>query len=183
MMRRIQKRVDLGDGHALFCFSRLYDFVARANFAFLDNAEVEAGTVTRGQERRHKRLIGPNANAVTGNSRLSDFEERAPDPIPVADAHHVIGQSFDGEILAVLSGLLQVAQVGPVQVLLPVAIGLGLIHEDGSLHAPVPGEIALTVSVKIQPSDPTTAGYWTLPDPGVHGSALPLDVAWEADVH
>ena len=54
---------------------------------------------------------------------------------------------------------------------------------DRRTFAPVPGQVALTVSVQVQPTDPTAATHRILPDPGVHCATLPLDVARKADVH
>ena len=110
---------------------------------------------------------------------MRDLEQRAADLITVADAHGIVGQSFDGEVLAELS----VDEVGPLQLLLPVAIRFDLVDEDGALLAPVPGQVALTVSVEIQPPDAAAAAHGILPDPGVHRATLPLDVARKADVH
>jgi hypothetical protein len=47
----------------------------------------------------------------------------------------------------------------------------------------MPGQVALAVSVQIQPADPTAATDRILPDRGVHGATLPLDVARKSDVH
>src|SRR5262249_52944061 len=97
----------------------------------------------------------------------------------VADAHGIVGQSFDREVLAKLS----MDEVGPLQLLLPIAIRFDLVDEDGALLTPVPGQVALTVSVEIQPADPTPATHRSLPDPGVYGATLPLDVARKCNVH
>ena len=110
---------------------------------------------------------------------MSDLEQRAADLITVADAHGIVGQSFDREVLAELS----VDEVGPLQLLLPVVIRFDLVDEDGSLLTPVAGQVALTVSVQIQPADPTAATHRILPDPGVYSATLPLDVARKSDVH
>jgi hypothetical protein len=74
---------------------------------------------------------------------LSDLEQRAADLITVADAHGIVGQSLDREVLAKLP----VHEVGPLQLLLPIAIRFDLVDEDGSLLTPVPGQVALSVSV------------------------------------
>jgi hypothetical protein len=89
------------------------------------------------------------------------------------------GQSFNREVLAELS----VGEVGALQLLLPIAIRFDLVDEGGSLLTAVAGQVALTVSVQIQPADPAAAAHRILPDPGVHGAALPLDVARKSDVH
>jgi hypothetical protein len=109
MIRQVEKRIDLSDRHPLLGLSHLHDFVARAHFAFLKNAEVESRTATGGKQRRHSGLVHPNAHAIAGNSGLRDLEECAPDPIPAADAHRIIGQVFGCEILAELSEGLPIA--------------------------------------------------------------------------
>ena len=91
----------------------------------------------------------------------------------------IVGQSFDREVLAELS----VNEILPLQLLLPVAIRFDLVDEDGALLAPVTAFVALTVPVQIQSAHATAATNGILPDPGVHGATLPLDVARKSDVH
>jgi hypothetical protein len=110
---------------------------------------------------------------------LSDLEYCGTDPKTVADAYLIIGQSFDGEVLAELS----VGEVGPAQLLLPVLIRIVLVHEDGSLLTPVSSKITLTVSVQIQSADATGTTHRIFPYTGVHGSAFPFDVARKSDIH
>ena len=95
MTGRVEQRVDLGDGHSLLRLAHLHDFVAGAHLAFLKNAEVESRPSAGRQQCRHPRLVHPNADAIAGHARLRDLEERAADPIAVADAHGIVGQSFD----------------------------------------------------------------------------------------
>jgi hypothetical protein len=99
--------------------------------------------------------------------------------ITVADADHVVGQSFDREILAELS----MDEVGPLQLVLPITIRFDLVGKHGALLASVAGEVALTISVQIQPADPTTPTHRLLPNSGVHSATLPLDVARKSDVY
>jgi hypothetical protein len=101
------------------------------------------------------------------------------DPIPIADTHRIVGQFFDGKILTELS----MDEVGPLQLLLPIAVGFDLVDEDGALLTPVTGQVALAVPVEIQAADSTATGDRMLPDSGVHGATLPLDIAWKSDVH
>jgi len=110
---------------------------------------------------------------------LSDLEHRAADLITIPDTHVIVRQSFDREVLAELS----VDEVSPLQLLLPVTTRFDLVNEDGSLLTAVPGEVALTISVQIQPPDPAAAAHRILPDRGVHSASLPPDVAWKSDVH
>jgi hypothetical protein len=99
--------------------------------------------------------------------------------ITVADADGIVGQSFDREVLAKLS----VDEVGPLQLLLPVAIRFHLVDENGSLFTPVAAQVTLTVSVQIQSADATTAMHGIFPNSGVYSATLPLDVARKSDVH
>jgi len=55
------------------------------------------------QRRRHRRLVHADANAVTGDARLRDFEQRSADAVAVADADLVVGETLDGEVLADLA--------------------------------------------------------------------------------
>src|SRR5262245_14164758 len=179
MTWRVEERVDLCNGHPLLRLSHLHDFVARTHLSFLENAQVKPGPSTGRQQCWHPGLVHPDSNAIAGHAGLCDLEQRAADLITVANAHRLVRQSLDREILAELS----VDELSPVEPFLPIAIRFDLVDEDGTLLTPVPSEIALTVSVEIQPADPTSATHRSLPDCGVHRATLPLDIAWESDVH
>ena len=179
MIWQIEKRVDLGNSHSLLRLSNLHDFVARLHLAFTQDTEVEPGTTTGRQQCRHPGFVHPNADAIAGHARLRDLEQCAADLITVADAHGIVGQAFDREVLAELS----VDEVGPLQPLLPIAMRFDLVHEDGSLLTAVPGQVTLTVSVEIQPAYTTTATHRILPDPGMHSATFPRDVARKSHVH
>src|SRR5262249_12700850 len=97
------------------------------------------------QQCRHPGLVHPDADAVAGHARLRDLEQCAADSITVADANGFVRQSFDREVLAELS----VDEVGPVQLLLPIAIRFDLVEEDAALPTAMAGQIALPVSVQI----------------------------------
>jgi hypothetical protein len=56
------------------------------------------------QQRRHSRLVHPNADAIAGNARPNSLENRAADLITLADAHDIVGQSFNREVLTELPG-------------------------------------------------------------------------------
>jgi hypothetical protein len=86
---------------------------------------------------------------------------------------------LDGEVLAELS----VDEIGSLELLLPIVIRLDLVDEDGALLASMSGQVALTVSLEIQPTGPTPALHRILPDRGVHSAPLPLDVAWKSDIY
>ena len=90
-----------------------------------------------------------------------------------------VGQPIDREVLAELS----LDEVGSLQLLPPVTIRFDLVDEDSALLTPMPAQIALTVSLQIQSSDPTSAFHRILPDRGVHGATVPFDVARKSNVH
>src|SRR5260370_2945938 len=134
MIRRIKEWVDRCDRHSLVRLSHLHDLVTSAHFAFVQDAEVEPGPSAGRQQCGHPGLAHPNADAIAGNARLSDLEQRAADLIAIADAHLILGQSSDLELLAELP----VDEVDPLQLLLPIAIAFDLVDENGSFLPPSP---------------------------------------------
>ena len=81
-------------------------------------------------------LAQPHADPKAGDPRLGHLELGLTDPVPVADAHLVVGQPVDGEVLAELP----VLEVVATEMLLPVPVRLDLVDEHGPLLAAVPGE-------------------------------------------
>ena len=96
-----------------------------------------------------------------------------------ADAHLVVLQSVDGAVLAELS----VDDVVAAELLLLVAVGVDLIDEHGAVLTAVPPQVPLPVTLDIEPADHLRPSNRCLPDAGVHGTAAPRQVAWEADVY
>src|SRR5882757_10420812 len=139
MMRRIQERVDLGDTHALCCLTDFYDVISCTDGALLQDAEIESGPSTGCQQRRHARLVRPDADAVARHPRLRHLEQRGADPIAVADAHCGVRHAFDREVLAEIS----VDETGALQLRLPMAIRFDLVDEHGPLLAPVSSQVTL----------------------------------------
>src|SRR5262245_29398594 len=179
MMGRIEKRVDLGNGHPLRRFSHFHDRVASAYLAFSKHAEVKSRPAAGGQQGRHSRLVHADADAIAGHTRLGDLEHGPADLVAIADAHHIVGQTFNREVLAELT----VDEVGSLQLLLPVAIRFNLVDEDSALLTAVPGQITLAVPVEIQSANAAAAAHRVLPDPGVYRASLPLDIARQSNVH
>src|SRR6516225_312780 len=179
MIGRIEKRVDLCDSYSLLRLSHLHDFVTGTYFAFLQDAEVESRPSAGRQQRRHPGLVHPNADAIARYAWCSDLEQCTADSITVADTNGIVRQSLDREVLAELS----VDKVGPLQVLLPVAIRFDLVDEDGLLLTPVANQIALSVSFQVQPAYPTAATHRILPDRGVYSATLPRDITRKSDIH
>ena len=121
----------------------------------------------------------PDADPIAGDARLRHFEERIADPVMIANAHFGIRQSFDRKILAELA----INKVVATELVLPVTIRFDLIDKDCSVFAAMPRQIALTVAIDIEPPYRPSALNRRLPDGGVDGFALPLDVAWQAHIY
>ena len=132
----------------------------------------------RHDERRHLRLIHPDAEPVAGDARLRHFEQRASDPVTVADAHLGVGQAVDREILAELT----VSEVAAAKLSLPIAVRIDLINEDRAMLAAMALQIALAIAVDVEPPRHATALHGRFPDSGVDSLALPRDVAREPDI-
>jgi hypothetical protein len=58
-----------------------------------------------------------------------------------------------------------------------------MVHEDGSILASVPGQVALTVSLDIQPGDTTASMDRILPNACVYRTTSPHNVAWKPDLY
>ena len=126
--RQIEQPVHLGDGHGLGTRRQLGDLVPGLDLPLLQDPQVEARTSVGHEQRRHLRLVHADAHPVAGHPGLGDLEHGVPDPVPVADADLVIRQSLHREVLAELP----VREVVPTELLLPVAVGLDLVHEHGA---------------------------------------------------
>ena len=174
----VEQRVDLGDRHLLGPGGDLDDLVSRLHLALLEHAEVEARAAVGDEQRGDARVVHAEPDAVTGDARLGDLEERGADPVAVADADLVVAQPLDREVLAELP----VDEVAASELALPVAIGVDLVDEDGALLAAVPAEVALAVAVDVEPAHPAGAADGVLEDAGEDGLPLPGHVLRHADV-
>jgi hypothetical protein len=145
---------------------------------FFKDSEVEAGTPVTGEQRGHARLVHADTDPVARHPWLCDLEQSGADAIPVADAHLVVAEPVNGEVLTELAE----DEVVAVQLFAPVTVRIELIHVHGSLLASVTGAIALAVAVDIQPSDQTRTLNCLLPDPRENGPSLPPDFARHPDV-
>ncbi len=110
---------------------------------------------------------------------MRHLEQCVADLITITDAYGVVRQSFDREVLAELA----MDEVRSRQLLLPVAIGLELVDEDGAVFAAVTRQVALTVSFQIQAACAAAAAHAVLPDRRVHDATVPLDVSGKANVY
>ena len=51
------------------------------------------------EQRRYPRVFHADPDPVAGHPRLGDLQRRGADPVAVADAHHVVGEALDREVL------------------------------------------------------------------------------------
>ena len=89
--RQVQQGVHVRDGDPFRTVGNFYDVIARANFSFLQNAEVETRPVMRDKQCRHARLIHADADAVAGHARLRHFEDRSTNPVLITYADLIVG--------------------------------------------------------------------------------------------
>ena len=101
--RRRAGRAGRRSSATLICSGRgadLDDVVARLHATFPQDPEVEARPVVGHEQRGHTRLVQAQPDPVAGDARLGDLELGVADAVAVADAHLVVGQPVDGEVLA-----------------------------------------------------------------------------------
>ena len=176
---QVEQRVGIGDAELSRPGPGLDDLIPRLDAAFGDHAQVEAGPVVADQERGHGGLSEAQSDPVAGDPGLGDLELRLADPVPIADAHLVVGEAVDGEVLPELA----VDEIVPAEIPLPVLVRLDLVDEHRAHLAAVPVGVALTVAVDIQPPHHPRPRHRFLPDPRVDGPALPGHILRHTDIH
>src|SRR5262249_43359523 len=152
----------------------LDDLVSGLDLTLADDTHVEPRSVVADQEGGQFGLTQAHADPVAGDPGLGDLELGFADVVPVADAHVVVGQAVDREVLAELA----VAEVVPAEVLLPVPVRLDLVDQDRPLLSAVPVGVALAVPVDVETANHLGPLYRVLPYAGVHGLALPGHGPW-----
>ena len=175
---QVEERVGLGYRHLLVAGGDLEDRVACLDVAFFEHAEIEARAMVGDEQRGDARVVHPDADAVAGDPRLRDLEERGPDAVTVADADLVVVQSVDGEVLAELP----VDEVVALELALPIAVRVDLVDEDGALLAAVSRDVALSVAVDVELAHAARTGDGILEDAREDGLSLPCDVLGHADI-
>jgi hypothetical protein len=110
---------------------------------------------------------------------LRHLEQRAADPVTIADADLVVSKTIDGQIFAELT----VFKVLALQLLLPIAVGSKLIDHYGAVLSAVPCQISLPVAIQVQAPCHHPAGDRLFPDTSVNQFSLPLDIAGKTNIH
>src|SRR5689334_8662798 len=156
-----------------------HDIVARLHGALGDDPEVEPRSMLRDKKIRHLRNAETHAHTEAGDAGLGDLELGIADPVSVADADVMIGHAGYGEVLSEVAG----HQVVAAKVVAPVVVRLGLVDHHRPLLAAVTGEIALAVSVDVEPAHHHGSVDRGLPDSGADRLTVPRHVFRHTDVH
>jgi hypothetical protein len=126
----------------------------------------------------HRRFIHADPDAIARHPRLGDFEQGLADAVAVTDAHLVIGEPVDGEVLAELA----VAEIVTLKLPLPVAIRVDLVDEHGAMLAAVRLPVRLIIAVDVEPADHSRTVDRVLPDRRPHRLTVPGDIPGPTDV-
>ena len=100
---QVEQRVGGGHAERARTGARLDDLVTGLDVPLAEHAHVEAGPVVADQQRGQVRLAEAQPDPVAGDPGLGDLELRLPDPVPVPDAHLVVGQAVNGQVLPELA--------------------------------------------------------------------------------
>gem|GEM_PF-6592814 len=152
--------------------ARTDDLVAGLHLSFGDDAQVETGPMVGHEQRRQPRFAHAHTHPEAGHPRLGDLELGLPDPVPVTDAHLVIGEAIDGEVLTELP----ITEIVAAELFLPIGVRVDLVNQHGTLLAAMTVQIALPITVNVQAANHLGTSHGRLPDPGVHGPALPRHI-------
>jgi hypothetical protein len=110
---------------------------------------------------------------------LRYFKKRSPDSVAIADTHCIVWQSLNREIFSELAE----DKIAAAQLTFPIPVGFDLVDQNRSVLAAMPGEIALAVTVDIQPPNQAPALDRFLPDTRVHGLAVPRNVTRKSNIY
>src|SRR5271166_69095 len=149
MTRQVQQRIDLGNGQALGAYRDPHDLGPGFDLALVQDARIKAGSAVRHEQCSHSRLAQADTDPITGDARLRHFEQRATDPVVIADAHLVVGEPVNRKILSELP----IGKVVTAELTLPIAIRVDLIDKDRAMLAAMASQVALTITVYVEPPD------------------------------
>src|SRR5262249_4333428 len=119
---QVEQRIGVGHAQRVRAGPGLDDLIAGLDLPLGYDPHVEPGPVMADQRGWPSGLAQPQAHPVAGHPRLGDLELGLADAVPVADAHLVVRETVNGEVLPELA----VAEVIPAEVSLPVLVRLDL---------------------------------------------------------
>jgi hypothetical protein len=178
MSWQIQERVNLGHTDSLWTVSSFYNVVACTNFSLLQYAKVKPWSPVCYEKRRHTRFIHADADAVACYAWLCHFKYRVTNAVSIANAYLVIRESLNREVFSELAE----DEVAACEDAFPVAIGVDLINQNGSLLPTMTDEIALRIANNIELARHSSVLHWGFPDRGTDHLTVPRHVAWKTDI-
>ena len=110
-------------------------FVARANLAFLEDAEVEPHPAAFEKPVLETLDAHLERQLVAGNAGLADLDQGATDAEHVADAHLVVEHALDGEVLAELADG-EIVTPGLARPVVVVLVGIGIYRAESAAVTP-----------------------------------------------
>ena len=122
------------------------DGIARRDFAFANDGQVEAGSAATEEAFDHVVPVEAHSQLVAGHSGLGDAELSRPHAKTIIDPEISFKKTFRREVLAERSP----RQCCPWELAAPVLVVLGGVSVDGLVGAAVYGEVRLAISVEVE---------------------------------
>src|SRR5271165_5699790 len=179
MAWKVKQPIDFGNTDLFRPVSDFHDLISGPDLAFFDDSEIKPRTLMRNEQGRHLRIPHAYANSVASHSRLGHLEYRITNPVTIPKADLIVGEAVNRKVLAKLS----VLEVVLLKVILPVAIGVELIHHHRAMLPAMPLQVPLAIPVEIETASHHPTDHRLLPDSGVNDFALPHDLTRETYIH
>src|SRR5216684_8336647 len=135
---------DISDGEVVIRLLHDADLVSGAHISLDDDSEIGTGSQRLGEAAWKGFVVHPDGEPPTGNSRLGNLENRAPDLPTLADERVVDLDPFRGQVLSELAVRERTADPP-----CPPALVLHRIRVDGLVEAAVCLEIRLAIAREI----------------------------------
>src|SRR5712692_1040833 len=107
---------DISDGDVVIRLLHDPDLVSGAHIALDDDSEIGTGSQRLGEAAWKGFVVHPDGEPPTGNSRLGNLENRAPDLPTLADERVVELHPFRGQVLSELAVRDRTADLPPTSV-------------------------------------------------------------------
>src|SRR5579864_3463519 len=177
-LKAVSELQDLGYADFAPAKSNTFDPIARAQFSFGDDGEIETGTAARPKFLDHIGAAKLDSELVAGRPRLSHLENGGTHAILIADIHCGFIQALGRQVLAELA----IRQVQAGEFCGPVRIVFNRIAVDCFVAAAVNRQIGLPVAGQVQLVHCDPAGDWLLEDSGEDAAAAKFDFSWLSDI-
>jgi hypothetical protein len=146
MPGQVKQAINIGHRHSFWTVSDLFDFIARSNFPFPQDAKVESWPSVFDKQGWHAGLIHSNAQPIAGYAWLRNLEYGLADAVAIANVDLVVSKFLNREIFAELSE----HEITAPKEMFPVVVRLHLVEKHGELLATMTSEIGLLISINVQ---------------------------------